>query len=111
MPGAAQDLAFATPVVFARGRGKGRAMDAAKAERPALVRAAVAERVERAVDVEHPDRPSGHLDDLPPSGRDLCDLAYDVASWLSACVARHPASSFLRSAVSLMLRFGPCRRS
>src|SRR3954471_9805277 len=100
MPGAAQDLALATPVVFARGRGEGCAMDAAQAERPTLVRAAVAERVERAADVEHPDRPSGHLDDLLASGWDLCDLAHDVAFWLFACVTRHPASSSSRIAVS-----------
>src|SRR5438093_8596868 len=100
MPGAAQDFAFATPAVLTRGRGEGRALDAAKAERPSLVGAAVAERVERAADIEHANRPSSNFDDLPLPRRHLRDVTHDIASALFACLARHPASSLPRVARS-----------
>src|SRR5207302_9648221 len=79
MPGAAKDLAVARPEVFTGSGGKGHAFDAAEAERAALVRAAIAQGVEGAVDVEDADGAALDIDDLPAAGGHIGNQADDVA--------------------------------
>jgi hypothetical protein len=43
------------------------------------VRAAVAQRVETPIDIEHPNRPAGDVDDQPLAGRDIRHVCYDMA--------------------------------
>src|SRR5262245_58743857 len=79
MPWAAQHLAL--PLVGDLGAGHGGPHEAGQpslAERPALVRAAVAQREQLALDVEDADLPASHFDDLARADRDLLDRSDDV---------------------------------
>src|SRR6266568_9406530 len=61
MPWAAQDLAVTDVLVFPRLSRHHAPPEAPLAQRASLMRAPVAQRVERAPDVEHPDRAPGDL--------------------------------------------------
>src|SRR5437879_1411140 len=80
MPWAAQDLPVADVFILARRRRDHAAAEPSTAQRPALMRTAVAQRVERAANIEHPDRAPGDLNDLPASGRDLADCRDRITS-------------------------------
>src|SRR5438128_345434 len=65
VPGAAEDLAVARPQVLAGGGGQGHSLDAAQAERAALVGTTVPQGVEGTVDVEDADGAALYFHDLP----------------------------------------------
>ncbi|MEZ5864415.1 MAG: hypothetical protein R3D25_10255 [Geminicoccaceae bacterium] len=75
VPRAAQDLALPLELELAGLAALDEPFDDALAERRALVRAAVAHRVERVVDVEDPDAPAGDVDDAPPAHGNLVRVA------------------------------------
>src|SRR5262249_37687310 len=61
----------------ARGVGDRPRGQAAQAQRAALVRAAVADRVEALADAEHPDRARARLDDAPLAVAEVAQRADD----------------------------------
>src|SRR5258708_84675 len=72
VPGAARELAGVAVLDLVARRGHlGPPGQTPLAERPALVRAAVAQGEQLAADVEHADLPTGHLDDLAGARRQL----------------------------------------
>src|SRR4051812_35899244 len=78
MPGTAQHLADARALIDA-GLGRGQPRHARRfLQRRAFVRAAVQQREELAIDVEHDDVAAGDIDDLVATGRDLRDGRDDV---------------------------------
>ena len=97
VPRAAHDVAGPPALVLAGSRPGDRAPDLPLAQRPALVRAAVAQREELAVDVEDADRATPDLDDLAPARRDLADRATTV-------VASHRRDRYSAWALSRMIR-------
>ena len=53
------------------------------------MRAAIAQRVETAVDVERPDRPASDIGDQPPSGWDIpLPAPRHVGSWMDSSMLR-----------------------
>jgi hypothetical protein len=78
VPRAAEDFTLAAVGVLARRLGDDEAGDAPRAERPALMRATVAQREELPADIENTDRPPGDRDNLVRAGRNLLDGGDDV---------------------------------
>src|SRR5713226_7536849 len=71
MPRAAQEFLIPIKAVAARPGGRDERPDAALAQRPALVRAAVGEREILSADVEHADLAARDGDELALSRRDI----------------------------------------
>src|SRR5215216_2911736 len=78
MPGAGQDLAFATPDPLARSGRKGGASQTAEADRRELVRAEVQHSHVAVLNIEDTDQLPLKLDDPPRAGRNLSGPGHDI---------------------------------
>src|SRR5262249_4479578 len=88
VPLACDDLARAAVLKLAGPGRFERAPQLALAQRPALVRAAVAQREELPIHVEDADGNPRHIDDLPLARRDLVDGGDYISRHCFASVAR-----------------------